>query len=230
MLCLRHPPRHFFRITKAKAKSEVRQRLVEQTKPESPSTQSAERPQQMSNPYPMANPEQAALMQQMYVNYINQYMQYLQSMGVTPNWPPTATQSLIEHTNQINEEARQVPAVFDPVAAAAVAGAVANNLPAEPAQPIVHQEVQQGQQQQQPIGDAANLGNAVMNAGGGAGGIAGAMEDEDDLNGGQRDILDWCYVVTRVLVLFSVVYFYSSLARYVLFPFYDGLSFYNLDS
>jgi len=204
------------RITKAKAKSEVRQRLVEQTKPESPSTQSAERPQQMSNPYPMANPEQAALMQQMYVNYINQYMQYLQSMGVTPNWPPTATQSLIEHTNQINEEARQVPAVFDPVAAAAVAGAVANNLPAEPAQPIVHQEVQQGQQQQQPIGDAANLGNAVMNAGGGAGGIAGAMEDEDDLNGGQRDILDWCYVVTRVLVLFSVVYFYSSLARFAL--------------
>ena len=56
-----------------------------------------------------------------------------------------------------------------------------------------------------------------------------AMEDEDDLNGGQRDILDWCYVVTRVLVLFSVVYFYSSLARYVLFPFYDGLSFYNLE-
>ena len=179
----------------------------------------------------MANPEQAALMQQMYVNYINQYMQYLQSMGVTPNWPPTATQSLIEHTNQINEEARQVPAVFDPVAAAAVAGAVANNLPAEPAQPIVHQDVQQGQQQQQqPIGDAANLGNAVMNAGGGAGGIAGAMEDEDDLNGGQRDILDWCYVVTRVLVLFSVVYFYSSLARYVPFLFFcDGLSLYYLD-
>ena len=37
------------------------------------------------------------------------------------------------------------------------------------------------------------------------------MEDEDDMNGGQRDVLDWCYVVTRVLVLFSVVYFYSSL-------------------
>ena len=42
------------------------------------------------------------------------------------------------------------------------------------------------------------------------------MEDEDDLNGGQRDVLDWCYVVTRVLVLFSVVYFYSSLARFAL--------------
>ena len=37
----------------------------------------------------------------------------------------------------------------------------------------------------------------------------GAMED-----GGQRDVLDWCYVVIRVL--FSVVYFYSSLARFAL--------------
>ena len=42
------------------------------------------------------------------------------------------------------------------------------------------------------------------------------MEDEDDINGGQRDVLDWCYVATRVLVLFSVVYFYSSLARFAL--------------
>merc|ERR1711894_572961 len=43
-----------------------------------------------------------------------------------------------------------------------------------------------------------------------------AMKNEDNMNGGQRDILDWCYVVTRVLVLFSVVYFYSSLARFAL--------------
>merc|ERR1719222_892062 len=42
------------------------------------------------------------------------------------------------------------------------------------------------------------------------------MEDDDDINGGQRDVLDWCYVATRVLVLFSVVYFYSSLARFAL--------------
>ena len=99
-----------------------------------------------------------------------------------------------------------------PVAAAAVAGAVANNIPAENV-PQVQQDVQQ--QQQQPLGENLNGVNGVepnvmMNAG--AGGI-GAMEDEDELNGGQRDILDWCYVVTRVLVLFSVVYFYSSLAR-----------------
>ena len=206
-----------YRFTKPKPKSEVRKRVnISEPRVSEVQPPSAVGSQQMSNPWASTNPEHAALMQQMYANYINQYMQYLQSMGVTPNWPPTATQSLIEHTNQINEEARQVPAVFDPVAAAAVAGAVANNLPADnvaQAAPVVHQDVQG----QQPIGDAANLGNAnvVMNAGGGAGGIAGAMEDEDDLNGGQRDILDWCYVVTRVLVLFSVVYFYSSLARYI---------------
>jgi len=34
--------------------------------------------------------------------------------------------------------------------------------------------------------------------------------------GGQRDILDWFYVASRVLVLFSIVYFYSSLARFAL--------------
>merc|ERR1712214_212892 len=59
----------------------------------------------------------------------------------------------------------------------------------------------------------ADNNNFIMNAG--VGGI-GAMEDEDDINGGQRDVLDWCYVATRVLVLFSVVYFYSSLARFAL--------------
>ena len=35
----------------------------------------------------------------------------------------------------------------------------------------------------------------------------GAMENEDNMNGGQRDTLDLCYVVTLVLVLFSDVYF-----------------------
>merc|ERR1719350_1509724 len=42
-------------------------------------------------------------------------------------------------------------------------------------------------------------------------------DDEDGIGvGGQRDILDWFYVASRVLVLFSIVYFYSSLARFAL--------------
>jgi len=48
--------------------------------------------------------------------------------------------------------------------------------------------------------------NVQMNAQGGP-----VNEEEDD--GGNRDWLDWFYVVTRVSILFSVVYFYSSLSR-----------------
>jgi hypothetical protein len=68
-----------------------------------------------------------------------------------------------------------------------------------------------------PQGAAPNVGpnppNVVMNAN--AGGL-GAIEDDEDGAGGQRDILDWFYVASRVLVLFSIVYFYSSLARFAL--------------
>merc|ERR1712018_701465 len=39
---------------------------------------------------------------------------------------------------------------------------------------------------------------------------------EDDLNGDQRDILDWCYISIRVLILCSVIFFYSTLTRYCL--------------
>lgn len=192
--------------------------------------------------------QQAVLMQQMYANYMTQYVQYLQSIGALNTWPNAASQSLVEHTNQIADEARaggaapgvhaQGAPVFDHVhAAAAVAGAanLANNLqqpqavaaqPQAGAQPGLHNQpnVQNGVINQVPgenggqnmAGPGGPDGPLVMNAGAGVGGGMGAMEDEDDMNGGQRDVLDWCYVVTRVLVLFSVVYFYSSLARFAL--------------
>merc|ERR1719422_425672 len=52
----------------------------------------------------------------------------------------------------------------------------------------------------------------MMNAG-----AAAVQEgDEDDLDGERRDIFDWLYVLLRVFVLFSVVYSYSSLARFAL--------------
>ena len=99
-----------------------------------------------------------------------------------------------------------------------MAGAVANNMQHAEVAPQPQHHPQQ-QQQQQPQNNVMEAGadmaapNVVMNAG--AGGI-GAMEDDDEVGGGQRDVLDWCYVATRVLVLFSVVYFYSSLARFAL--------------
>lgn len=180
--------------------------------------------------------QQAILMQQVYANYMTQYVQYLQSIGALNGaWPNSASQSLVEHTNQIADEARaggaaapaQPPGFGHVHAAAAVAGAAVANHNLQQQPPAVQPQQQHPQPQNQhnvqnevinqvPV-ENNNMGpdgpNVVMNAG--AGGI-GAMEDEDDLNGGQRDVLDWCYVVTRVLVLFSVVYFYSSLARFAL--------------
>jgi len=193
------------------------------------------------NNTPATADQQAILMQQVYANYMTQYVQYLQSIGALNGvtWPnQTVGQSLVEQTNQIADEARAggaamapgpQPPVFDHVhAAAAVAGAAVANHNLQQQQPPAVQPQPQAQINQHNVQNDVinanqvpvennNMGpdgpNVVMNAG--AGGI-GAMEDEDDLNGGQRDVLDWCYVVTRVLVLFSVVYFYSSLARFAL--------------
>jgi hypothetical protein len=48
-----------------------------------------------------------------------------------------------------------------------------------------------------------------MNAGG------GPVVDEDEEEGGNRDWLDWVYTLSRFSVLLSIVYFYSTLGRFV---------------
>ena len=55
--------------------------------------------------------------------------------------------------------------------------------------------------------------NQMMNAGGGAAG--GLMEDEPRA-GAERDLLDWVYLSSRLVLLASVVYFYGSVARLIL--------------
>merc|ERR1712212_213878 len=66
-------------------------------------------------------------------------------------------------------------------------------------------------------GDAGGPNAAmVMNAG-------AAGQIQDDAGGDRnRDILDWVYVMTRVLLLFSVIYFHSSFLR---LAFVAGLGF-----
>jgi len=59
-------------------------------------------------------------------------------------------------------------------------------------------------------------GGIVMNAGAAA---AGQIQDVGDR---QRDVLDWVYVMTRVMLLFSVIYFHSSFLR---LAFVAGLGF-----
>lgn len=120
--------------------------------------------------------------------------------------------------------------VLEPMAAAAAAAAVAGgqavagNHGAAVIGDGQHQQVNPNMGGGAPAHEVAaaqvgapNVGpnppNVVMNAN--AGGL-GAIEDDEDGVGGQRDILDWFYVASRVLVLFSIVYFYSSLARFAL--------------
>merc|ERR1719283_638917 len=58
-----------------------------------------------------------------------------------------------------------------------------------------------------------------MNAGGGGAVAAEPAAGAGDRN---RDILDWVYVMTRVMLLFSVIYFHSSFLR---LAFVAGLGF-----
>ena len=77
------------------------------------------------------------------------------------------------------------------------------------------QEVQEGAQGEVQGVQAPGAG-MVMNAGGGGAVAADAGGDRN------RDILDWVYVMTRVMLLFSVIYFHSSFWR---LAFVAGLGF-----
>ena len=181
------------------------------------------------------------MMQQMYAHYMAQYMQYVQSGGIWPSYnlhgATSEGNTPLAPTEQLQQRIQNPAgaAGLNPVAAgAAVAAVVGGHTTGAPAggqnaanggnfQNVGEQNaaLPQGNPQAAPPvpainGAGANPANVVMNAG--AGGM-GAMEEEDEDGigvGGQRDLLDWFYVASRVLVLFSIVYFYSSLARFAL--------------
>merc|ERR1719233_2153201 len=104
--------------------------------------------------------QQLALVQQMYTQYLAEYMRYAGGGGVVSNTlgPPQV-------------------------------------------------EVGTGQQQQQ--GDREQLDNA---------GAPPPLEDEADVEIGGRngDLLDWLYMMSRLVVLASIVYFYSSFTRFLM--------------
>ena len=180
----------------------------------------------------------------MYAHYMAQYMQYIQSgsMWSSSNMNNTTSDGNTSPAYAQQLERIQNPAGapgLNPVAAGAAVAAVVGghttgapaggqnaanqaNLPDAAGQnaalPQVNPDVAHAAPPVPAMnGPGANPGNVVMNAG--AGGM-GAMEEEDEDGmggvGGQRDMLDWLYVASRVLVLFSIVYFYSSLARFAL--------------
>jgi len=159
-------------------------------------------------------------MQQYYAHYI-QYMQYCQS---SQQW---STATAAAHSSQVQpQHQQQLAGPFNPMAAAAAAAAAAVGGHQQQLGAAVNPaaETAAAADQQQAAVDGAvvagdnlgapNAGNVMMNAGAGA---VGAMEEDDeDMEGGRRDIFDWFYVLSRVLVLISVVYSYSSLARFAL--------------
>eukprot|EP00090_Calanus_glacialis_P026466 TRINITY_DN41677_c0_g1_i1.p1 TRINITY_DN41677_c0_g1~~TRINITY_DN41677_c0_g1_i1.p1 ORF type:complete len:365 (+),score=163.84 TRINITY_DN41677_c0_g1_i1:147-1241(+) len=72
----------------------------------------------------------------------------------------------------------------------------------------------QGQVQGGGGGQQGRNQGQVFNAGGGG---PPALEEEQDpgIGGGNRDLLDWLYVMSRLVVLASIVYFYSSFTRFM---------------
>ena len=67
----------------------------------------------------------------------------------------------------------------------------------------------------QTIGNANNgeANAAAPAAAVGAAGGGGAMFEEEDDDGRNRDWLDWLYVGSRLGVLLSIIYFYSTVGR-----------------
>jgi len=103
------------------------------------------------------DPQQMAAMQEMYTQYLSQYMMYMQTGTPVP-------------------------------------------------QPDI-----QGVRNETEPGEGGRGAQVVMNAGGGG----QAFQDQDE-PGGNRDMLDWLYISIRILILLSVVYFYSSFSRFML--------------
>ena len=77
-------------------------------------------------------------------------------------------------------------------------------------QPPQQDQVQVQPQPAAPQQRPANQ-NAPMNAGPG-----GAMIQDEDENGQNRDWLDWLYMSMRGVMLMSIIYFYSSTSRFLL--------------
>lgn len=138
--------------------------------------------------------QELAAMQTLYNQYISLYMQFLASQGLSTMSGPLQQppMPMAQYLGQTNTP----PAQLEP-----------QNNP----QPGV---VGGGEADQAPPPNAA----LVMNAGGAAGAAVG-QEEVGDRN---RDMLDWVYVVTRVMLLFSIIYFHSSFLR---LAFVMGLGF-----
>ncbi|XP_045600306.1 homocysteine-responsive endoplasmic reticulum-resident ubiquitin-like domain member 2 protein isoform X2 [Procambarus clarkii] len=137
--------------------------------------------------------QQMAAMQQMYAHYMA-YIQYMQMGGGVGGiaWP---------------QQMVQLPTPPNPATATTTAAPTLTSP-----QPTLdqHEQLQQQQDQNELAQQQQQQPQQIrMNAQG------GEVEDDDDDEGMGRDWLDWIYVLSRMLVLLSIVYFYSTLSRFM---------------
>lgn len=139
--------------------------------------------------YQNMNPQQLQWMQQLYMQQMAYYMQYSSQPGMNQGFiPPVAYQFPQQPIDQ------RPPPI--PVNQAAVPPVVNNN----PAAAVP-----------EPARNAPRVPNQQMNAG-----VGPAMNDDVEEEAANRDWLDWIYTLCRFGVLLSIVYFYSSMNRFLL--------------
>lgn len=142
--------------------------------------------------YQNLSPQQMQWMQQMYMQQMAAYyMQYQTGSsrglpGMSPPWMPPAA-------NQFHQPMAQPPV----------------HQPAAPV-PVNENIIQQAAAANVEAPRNAPVQNQQMNAG------VGPVINDDEEEGANRDWLDWIYTLCRFGVLLSIVYFYSSMNRFLL--------------
>ncbi|VDP08332.1 unnamed protein product [Soboliphyme baturini] len=128
---------------------------------------------------------------------MNEYMQYMSRMYGSANWPYMYAGGLYSNTAAISTGLEESTATVTDVLQQQSTAAGATEPPAAeeaaPAAALARRPAAPARQQ-------------VLNAQGG-------VDDEDDEH--PRDWLDWIYMGSRACLLFMVLYFYSSLERFV---------------
>jgi len=156
-------------------------------------------------PATYVTPNSQETMEEMMRNFSSQYSQAMTSLPSVPNETEIAA---------MQELYNQYLGLYMQYLGAQAPAAQYQHLVAPPGP--VEQEVPQGVQEAPQVQVQGPEAGMVMNAGGGG---AVAAEAAGDRN---RDVLDWVYVMTRVVLLFSVIYFHSSFLR---LAFVAGLGF-----
>lgn len=161
----------------------------------------------MANSSPSSGGEEQSMwMQHMYAQYMAHYMQYVQSAAMGSAYPQAAVAFMQPQPPQ------PAPAPnLDPAPMAPGMNPPGGHAPDNEEQPLIQPQPPPVAAPGAPAAPAAPPPQ-VINAG--AGGAMAGLEEDDDENQ-QRDALDWLYIASRVLVLFSIVYFYSSLTRFL---------------